>query len=103
MFSWFRRKITPPSAQLSTDEPLIPVPIPALVALLLNVERTRGTALTEGEVNAVRDACSCIVMTVAHARALAEKRGYDDIDPAHAWEQWQVARRELDSADPEAT
>jgi hypothetical protein len=30
--------------------------------------------------------------------ALAEKRGYNDIDPEQAWEQWQQVRQELAEA-----
>ncbi|MCU0705238.1 MAG: hypothetical protein MUF18_14805 [Fimbriiglobus sp.] len=40
-------------------------------------------------------------MRVEHAIALDEKRGYKDIDPEPVWEQWQEARTQLASTDPE--
>jgi len=66
--------------------------IPALVAILLNLERKKGTPLTENEVLSVRDKSMCATMRVSMARALAESRGYDDIDPENAWNDWQIAR-----------
>lgn len=65
---------------------LIIVPVPALVAALLNLEKKKGCPLTEAEVLAARDGASSIAMPrQAHAQVVAA-RGYDDIDPEHAWE-----------------
>ena len=36
-----------------------------------------------------------MMMSVERARALAENRGYDDIDPENCWEEWQRLRIEL--------
>lgn len=78
---------------------LIPVFIPALVVLLHNLERKKGSPLTEQEVLDIRDKGVCMMLRVEHAIALDEKRGYNDIDPVRAWEQWQEARASLADAD----
>jgi hypothetical protein len=75
-----------------TEQPLIPVFIPALVVLLHNLEQKKGSPLTEQEVLEIRDKSVCMMMTVEHAIALDEKRGYNDVDPERVWEQWQEAR-----------
>ena len=85
-------------AQQSDDEPLIPTPIPALVAVLLNKERAKGMPLSEEEVLAIRDESPCVVLPLSQKLALEESRGYADIDPDHAWEQWQDVRVELQHA-----
>ncbi len=67
--------------------------MPALVALLGAVEEQKGKPLTKKQVEAVVSNACC--MTVGHeeARALERTRGYADLDPELAWEQWQLARR----------
>ncbi len=77
------------------DSQVIPVFIPALVVLLHDAERRKGTPLTESEVLAIRDRGVCIMMAVERAIALDEKRGYNDLDPERIWEQWQEARQQL--------
>jgi hypothetical protein len=77
------------------EESLDPVPVPALVAVLLNRETEKGSPLTESEVLAIRDHCAGIMMPASVARKIADARGYDDIDPELAWEQWQARRVEL--------
>jgi hypothetical protein len=74
---------------------LIIVHVPALVVVLLHEEQKKGSPLTEPEVLRIRDNGACIAMPEDVAAVVAEKRGYDDIDPERAWEQWQVARKQL--------
>jgi hypothetical protein len=74
---------------------LIPVFIPALVVLLHRAERLKGGPLTQQEVFDIRDKGACVMMEVKDAIALDSKRGYNDIDPDRAWEQWQEARSQL--------
>jgi hypothetical protein len=81
---------------------LIPVFMPALVVLLHNLERKKGSPLTEQEVLEIRDKSVYMMMRVEHAIALDEKRGYNDIDPERVWEQWQEARAQLSDAQPGA-
>ena len=78
-----------------TEEPLVPVFIPALVALLLNAEQRKGEPLTEQEVLAVRGSGACIMLPLSERDLLFEKRGYDDIDPEDCWRQWLAVRGEL--------
>lgn len=80
-----------------SDEQAVPVFIPPLAALLLHAEKQKGSPLTESEVLAVRDNGTCARMSAAQARALAERRGYDDIDPEDCWAQWQRFRAEVGS------
>jgi hypothetical protein len=79
----------------SLDGPLILVFIPSLVAILRNRELKKGAPLTEEEVIAIRDKSNCVAMTPAMLRDIAERRGYDDIDPKDVWNEWQVARAEF--------
>lgn len=68
------------------------VPVPALVAVLLNKEREKGSPLTEDEVIEIRDNAACIAMPITVIPKLEEERGYADIDPELAWEEWQSVR-----------
>ena len=78
------------------DEELHVVPVPALVAVLLNKEREKGAPLTEGEVASIRDGASCIAMPSSAKRSVEQARGYVDIDPENAWVEWQVARKQFE-------
>lgn len=80
---------------------LIPVFIPALILLLVDAERRKGSPLTEQEVLDIRDNGVCMMMRVEHAIALDEKRGYNDLDPEQIWEQWREARTQLPQAEPD--
>ena len=74
---------------------LIITPVPALVAMLLAKEREKGTALTREEVEAITDKAECIAMPRHARKKVDESRGYEDIDPEKAWEQWQIVRKDL--------
>lgn len=78
-----------------SDEQLIPVFIPALVVLLAHEEHERGRALTEDEVVDIRDHGVCMMVRRSMAVEMAEQRGYPDIDPERAWEDWQAVRLTL--------
>ena len=81
------------------DAEIIITPIPSLVATLLNRERAKGSALTREEVEAITDSAPCVALTPEQRAAVDERRDYDDIDPERAWEDWQVARLELDTVE----
>ena len=81
------------------EDRLIITHIPSLVATLLNKERAKGSPLTQEEVETIRDDAPAKVLTPEQRAAVDEGRGYDDIDPELAWEDWQVARIELQSSD----
>ncbi len=78
-----------------SDDRLFPIPIPALVVLLLRKEKEKGVALTEAEVCAVRDGAQCVMLTATEAARIADERGYPDLDPDRAWEQWNAIRPSL--------
>lgn len=83
------------------DEPhqLVIVAVPALVVLLLDRERRKGSPLTEVEVLDLRDGCACIALPAAEAQTFLEKRGYDDVSLDNVWSDWQ-AFRTRQSEDP---
>jgi hypothetical protein len=58
-------------------------PIPALVAILLSVEKKKGSRLTKLEVDAIRDEITVLVTAPEAAKAVDDRRGYKDIDPSH--------------------
>ncbi len=70
----------------------IPVLVPGLVATLLHTERARGRPLTQEEVEHLRDECPAIAMDLAGALQLERSRGYADLEPRRAWEQWRIVR-----------
>jgi hypothetical protein len=77
------------------EDDLIITPVPALVAVLLAKEREKGAALTREEVAEITDKAACIAMPRHARKKVDEARGYEDIDPEHAWEQWQNVRQDL--------
>lgn len=94
---FFGKPASPPS---KSQEPLVPVPIPALGALLLNIEKQKGTPLSQAEVLDARDKAVCIMLPLSAKVAMEEKRGYRDIDPENIWEEWLQLRAEVSSGQP---
>ena len=74
------------------DEQLVIVPFPPLVTLLEQHEAAKGAPLTEEEVLGIRDGAVCMTMHRSRAEQLEESRGFPDIDPANAWEEWLRVR-----------
>jgi hypothetical protein len=72
------------------DERLVPVLIPPLVDLLRAHQTRKGEPLTRSEVERIRDGAIAMMMSVAHARLMEKSRGYPDLDPANAWDEWQA-------------
>jgi hypothetical protein len=66
--------------------------VPSLVSMLLAAENKAGRALTREQVEAIRDESACIAMKPRDAQQMERKRGYADLEPTLAWEQWQIAR-----------
>lgn len=101
MFSrMFRKKAEAASAESPSEEPLVPVPIPALGVLLLNLERQKGSPLAQEEVLAARDKAVCMMLPLSAKRAMDEKRGYEDIDPENAWSDWLAFRNAAQRGEP---
>lgn len=73
-------------------EDLVFVFIPSLAALLTHCERTAGAPLGEAEVCSIRDNAVGMLMQRAEAEAMAQSRGYADLDPHNCWAEWQELR-----------
>jgi hypothetical protein len=71
---------------------LRPVFIPALVALLTAAEEKAGRGLRREEVERLTSEGACMMLSHADAQNLERSRGYADLEPELAWEQWQVLR-----------
>lgn len=74
---------------------LVLVMMPSLTAQLAAAEQKRERPLTQPEVEQIVDQASAIAMERADAFNLERARGYADIEPALAWEQWQLVRGTL--------
>lgn len=81
-----------PGGRARPSGELVSVFVPALRAILMAVERENGAALTQEQVEATRDNGACIAMEPRDAQKLERSRGYADLDPELAWEQWQLVR-----------
>ena len=67
--------------------------IPSLVAVLLGKEREIGRALTQQEVESIRDSATAVRMPADVAKEMIKERGYLDIDPENAWEEWLLYKK----------
>lgn len=85
-------RLLPEHAARVQPTQLVPVIMPSLVAMLLNKERELGRALESQEVSALVEQSPCIALERADALELEQSRGYADIEPDLAWEQWQLIR-----------
>jgi hypothetical protein len=72
---------------------LVPTIMPSLVAMLMAQENAKRAPLTKREVETLVAKAPAIMIQRDHARALERSRGYADIDPELAWEQWQIVRQ----------
>ena len=81
----------------ANDETLVPIFIPSLSAVLLAAERQKGSPLTKEEVLNIRDNSTSIMSPKSMVKSMAEKRGYEDIDPENCWDEWQLLRKTLDT------
>jgi len=84
-----------------TEDKLFLTFMPSLVSVLLRLEKAKGSPLTENEVLEIRNNAMVVALPEKGALAVAEQRGYQDIDPVHCWEQWQKARVDLIDTDLE--
>lgn len=66
--------------------------MPPLVALLHGKERELGRALEPKEVTEIVENSPCIAMERADAQRIEQSRGYADLEPDLAWDQWQLIR-----------
>ncbi|MFB8003228.1 hypothetical protein [Nocardia sp. NPDC056000] len=80
--------VQPSKPAVHDDDPLVPIPIPALMTLLIRREDDKGQALTEDEVLEVRDHAHCMMLPLSAQQAVDQSRGYRDIDPDNVWQEW---------------
>lgn len=67
--------------------------IPSLVSVLSSQELRLRRRLSRAQVKYIAKNGTVMALPHDQARALEWDRGYADIDPELAWEQWQIARR----------
>jgi len=77
-------------------EPLVITPMPALVVLLVHLEKEKGAPLTEAEVIEARDKAACVALPVPEAVAIAQARGYQDLDLENVWADWLSFKSQTD-------
>lgn len=77
-----------------------PVFIPSLVVRLHHLEQEKGAPLDRDDVAGVCRRAMVLWLDEASRKQLDEKRGYRDIDPDHAWEEWQTVRLEPAPIEP---
>jgi hypothetical protein len=63
---------------MSSDDDLVPVFIPALVALLIQAEELNGAPLTRNQAIAIRDNADCVMLPPPAKDAMEMERGYSD-------------------------
>ena len=71
---------------------LVPVYVPSLLDLLVTAEKKKGAPLTKDDVLGVRDSATVVMMHKARAEEMMRSRSVTDLDPDHAWEEWQKRR-----------
>lgn len=65
-----RPSAPPPQVDVSeASDPLVPVPIPALGVLLLDLEKQKGAPLSEQEVLLARDKAVCMMLPLSKKRS----------------------------------
>ena len=77
------------------DENIAIVPIPALLVVLINKEKEKGSPLTRREVESLRTRARCMALPRSLALALQARRGYSDVDLDNCWEDWSARRAYL--------
>ncbi len=66
--------------------------MPALIVALHAAESSARRPLTRGEVEELVEKSPAIAMKPHDVVALELSRGYADLEPELAWEQWQIVR-----------
>lgn len=83
---------------MSSGDDVVPVFIPALVALLIHAEELNGAPLTPNQVMAIRDNAHCVMLPPSVKAEMEKERGYTDIDPERCWEDWLIVRARIAAA-----
>jgi hypothetical protein len=80
---------------MCSEDDLVPVFTPALVALLIRAEELNGSPLTRNQTLAIRDNADCVMLPASTKAEMEEERGYADIDPERCWEDWLIVRAKM--------
>ncbi len=75
-----------------TEEKMVEVYIPALVALLTRAEELAERELTKEEVLRIRDDSETVSQPLSAMPNFINQRGYHDLYAPEAWEEWQAYR-----------
>jgi hypothetical protein len=75
-----------------TGDPLVRVYVPALAQVLAEAERAKGSALTAAEVASFREKAIFVMIPKSGALELVQGRGFHDINPDRAAEEWPAVR-----------
>ncbi|WP_429865065.1 hypothetical protein [Enterobacter kobei] len=59
----------------------------------MSEERKIGRELTQQEVESIRDSATAVQVPVDVAKEMIKERGYLDIDPENAWEEWLLYKK----------
>lgn len=86
-------RLAHPSKAPTPPRQLAYVFVPALSVLLVAAEKQNGGPLSRDRVEEIAASSVCITMGHEEARALTRARGYADLDPELAWEQWSARAR----------
>ncbi|MEL6339008.1 MAG: hypothetical protein AAFQ65_03825 [Myxococcota bacterium] len=79
------------NAGLEASDPA-PYVMPSLVAMLVSAEKQKGSPLSESEVASLVENAPAMMIEQEKIRELERARGYADIEPERAWDQWQLVR-----------
>ncbi len=91
-----KRALRRPGKGGEPPDPLVIVPVPALVAMLLHHEQEKGWP--RQRLGCWRpDGAVCMTVPRSVAVGMAETRGHDDLDAERIWEEWTAARQDLPS------
>lgn len=84
-------RLSAEGGQARPQTELHPLFVPALVVLLHALEQKSGP-LTRRQVEDTTMKAVCVAVEHRHAQEMERSRGYADIDPELAWDQWCVIR-----------
>lgn len=88
-------RLQPRSQARIQAQATVPVIMPPLASLLRAAEDTAGRQLTQYEVHNMTNSAPAIAMEPSDAMKLERGRGWADIEPALAFEQWQILNGRL--------
>ena len=75
-----------------SEEDMVEVFVPALVALLTRAEELATRPLKKEEVLRIRDKATVVTKPLSAMPEFLKHRGYHDLHAQNAWEEWQAYR-----------